>query len=69
MRSLALASALIFASASLLPVSAEAAPRHHRTMSVTLSSGRVVKFHMMRMGGQMMLVAPLSVFGPDALGG
>jgi len=70
LRSLILAVAIIFGTVSLLPDAAMARTRHHyRSMSVKLASGRIIHFRMMRMGGQMMLVAPLSVFGKDAIGG
>ncbi len=68
MRTLALASALLIGSLSLFPT-ADAARRHHRTVTVQLANGRTVTFRLMRMGGKMMMVAPMSAFGPDVHGG
>jgi hypothetical protein len=68
LRTLALASALLIGSLSLVPT-ADAARRHHRTVTVQLPNGRTVTFRLMRIGGRMMMVAPMSAFGPEVIGG
>lgn len=65
MRVLSIASALLIATASLAPQTADAQTRRHRhtnTMNVKLANGRIVTFHIARVNGQMMAMAPYNAF-------
>ena len=59
MRAFLLASALLATAASALSVPADAAARHHRSMSVKLASGRMLTLNVVRYRGQMMAMIPV----------